>query len=103
MDHFSFRADKRIKHCRIKREGRLYTIGTAEFESLVELINYYQRYPLYKKVMLKRPLTEDMVRGLTEVSEMRNVHNLTNSEYISKSTIYVLYRFIAPNRPYLET
>ncbi len=46
----SFRAESKIKHCLIKQEGRLFVIGTAQFESLVELIQYYQKIPLYKKV-----------------------------------------------------
>ncbi|CAG2109981.1 unnamed protein product, partial [Medioppia subpectinata] len=44
----SFRAENKIKHCRIKREGRLYLIGSAEFESLTELIEYYEKNPLYR-------------------------------------------------------
>ena len=39
-----------IKHCLIKQEGRLFIIGTAQFESLVELIQYYLKTPLYRKV-----------------------------------------------------
>lgn len=66
---FLYRADKKIKHCRIKREGRLYTIGSAEFESLVELINYYEQFPLYKKVKLSHPITEDSMSRMSMVSE----------------------------------
>ncbi|KAK9878390.1 hypothetical protein WA026_021698 [Henosepilachna vigintioctopunctata] len=61
----SFRADRKIKHCRIKSEGRLYTIGSVEFESLVELINYYEHHPLYKKVKLTTPIGEDAVRRMS--------------------------------------
>jgi phosphatidylinositol phospholipase C gamma-1 len=46
----SFRAEKMIKHCLIKQEGRLFLIGTAQFESLVDLIGYYEKHPLYRKV-----------------------------------------------------
>ncbi|XP_052746771.1 1-phosphatidylinositol 4,5-bisphosphate phosphodiesterase gamma-1 isoform X2 [Bicyclus anynana] len=45
----SFRSEKEIKHCRVKREGRLFSIGAVKFESLVELVAYYERNPLYKK------------------------------------------------------
>ncbi|WAR11960.1 PLCG1-like protein [Mya arenaria] len=34
----SFRAEGKIKHCRIRQEGRLFTMGDAEFESLPELV-----------------------------------------------------------------
>lgn len=62
------RADRKIKHCRIKLEGRLYTIGNVEFESLVQLINYYQTHPLYKRVRLGHPITAEAVRIMTSVS-----------------------------------
>ncbi|KAF8790535.1 1-phosphatidylinositol 4 like protein [Argiope bruennichi] len=60
----SFRAENKIKHCRIKQEGRLYTIGTAQFESLVELVNYYEKHTLYRKVKLKYPVNEQVVRRI---------------------------------------
>ncbi len=46
----SFRADAKVKHCLVKQEGRLYVLGTNQFESLVDLINYYAKHALYKKV-----------------------------------------------------
>lgn len=56
----NYRAEGKIKHCRIKREGRLFTIGTAQFESLVELVEFYMRHPLYKGMKLKNPINEDV-------------------------------------------
>lgn len=44
----SFRAENKIKHCRIKHEGRLYIIGNTHYESLVDLISFYEKHPLYK-------------------------------------------------------
>ncbi|XP_064611128.1 1-phosphatidylinositol 4,5-bisphosphate phosphodiesterase gamma-1-like isoform X2 [Liolophura sinensis] len=58
----SMRAEGKIKHCRIKQEGRLFMIGTAHFESLVELVQYYERHPLYYKMKLKYPVNEALVR-----------------------------------------
>jgi len=43
-------------------------IGSAQFESLVELVNYYKRHPLYHKVKLCYPVNEDFVRGMGQVS-----------------------------------
>ena len=63
---FNCRAEGKIKHCRIKREGRLYTIGTAQFESLVELVEFYMRHPLYKGMKLKYQINED-VRNLKQL------------------------------------
>ena len=45
-----FRAGNKIKHCLIKGDGRLFIIGMANFESLVDLVNYYEKHPLYRKV-----------------------------------------------------
>ncbi|GAB6030572.1 hypothetical protein CHUAL_007434 [Chamberlinius hualienensis] len=60
----SFRAEKKIKHCRIKQEGRLFVIGTAQFETLVELVSYYERVPLYRKMKLRYSVNEDSVKLL---------------------------------------
>jgi len=57
----SFRAENKVKHCLIKKEGRLYTIGTAQFESLVELVAYYEKNPLYRKVRLKLGLSDEVI------------------------------------------
>ncbi|XP_060063123.1 1-phosphatidylinositol 4,5-bisphosphate phosphodiesterase gamma-1-like [Ylistrum balloti] len=69
----SFRADGKIKHCRIQNEERLFVIGSAEFESLVDLVDYYEKNPLYNKVRLKYPVSQRLVeeRGAvsTEVAE----------------------------------
>lgn len=72
----SFRAERIIKHCLIKQEGRLFNIGTAQFESLVDLINYYEKHPLYKKVRLTTPVNEDMLskRGLNGFMDSDDVY-----------------------------
>ncbi|XP_034976827.1 1-phosphatidylinositol 4,5-bisphosphate phosphodiesterase gamma-2 isoform X3 [Zootoca vivipara] len=58
----TFRAEGKVKHCRIKREGRLFVMGTsAYFESLVELVNYYEKHPLYRKMKLRYPVTEELL------------------------------------------
>ncbi|XP_062501636.1 1-phosphatidylinositol 4,5-bisphosphate phosphodiesterase gamma-1-like isoform X2 [Corticium candelabrum] len=57
----SFRAEHKIKHCRIHVDGRLYTIGTAQFESLSELVEYYEKHPLYRKMKLKYPINEQIL------------------------------------------
>ncbi|XP_057336190.1 1-phosphatidylinositol 4,5-bisphosphate phosphodiesterase gamma-1 [Microplitis mediator] len=61
----SFRAENKIKHCRIKLEGRLYTVGSIQFESLIELVNYYERNPLYKKIRLCHPISRRDINDLT--------------------------------------
>lgn len=52
----SFRAEGKIKHCGIATEGPFQlqcVIGSAHFDSLCELIEYYQKKPLYKHFKLK--------------------------------------------------
>jgi hypothetical protein len=50
-----------VKHCLVKKEGRLFVVGSAQYESLLELIAYYERHPLYNKVRLKLPVTEELL------------------------------------------
>lgn len=60
------RAEGEIKHCRIKQEGRLFIIGSAQFESLVDLINYYEVNPLYGQVHLRIPVTDDILTQMEQ-------------------------------------
>jgi len=46
----------------------LYTIGVKQFESLVELIKYYEQNYLYKKIKLWFPVNEDIVQRMGTVS-----------------------------------
>ncbi|XP_043562592.1 1-phosphatidylinositol 4,5-bisphosphate phosphodiesterase gamma-2 [Chiloscyllium plagiosum] len=58
----TFRAESKVKHCRINYEEGKYILGTsAEFDSLVELINYHKKHPLYRKMKLRYPVTEKML------------------------------------------
>ncbi|XP_017962676.1 1-phosphatidylinositol 4,5-bisphosphate phosphodiesterase gamma-1 isoform X2 [Drosophila navojoa] len=58
----SFTINRKIKHCRIIQEGRLYAIDTMQFESLVSLIHYYMRNPLYRNVKLVHPVSQELLR-----------------------------------------
>ena len=57
----SFRGEGECKHCLLKQDGRLFVMGEQEFESLIQLVAYYQKRPLYKKVRLKYPVPNDAV------------------------------------------
>ena len=52
-----------MKHCccLIRKQGRLYTYGLAQFQSLLELVVYYEKNPLYKKVKLKTAVMEELL------------------------------------------
>ncbi|XP_071036049.1 1-phosphatidylinositol 4,5-bisphosphate phosphodiesterase gamma-1 isoform X2 [Parasteatoda tepidariorum] len=96
----SFRAENKIKHCRIKLEGRLFTIGTAQFESLVELVNYYEKHTLYRKVKLKYPVNEEVVRRIGGEPEYSPVYGppgmyMDPNCFISKITVKALYDYRA--------
>ncbi|KAM8967646.1 1-phosphatidylinositol 4,5-bisphosphate phosphodiesterase gamma-1-like isoform 2-T2 [Pelodytes ibericus] len=78
----SFRAEGKIKHCRIQQDGRLFMLGSsAEFESLLDLVNYYETHPLYRKMKLRYPINEEALErmGTAELDygalyEMRTPH-----------------------------
>lgn len=58
-----------MKHCRIQKEGNLYLLGTtSEFESLVELVSYFRKKPLYRKIKLRYPVTPELVDRFSTVS-----------------------------------
>lgn len=68
----SFRGDGKVKHCRIQKEGNMYLLGTTtEFESLVELVNYFRKKPLYRKIKLRYPVTPELVDRFSTVSDCR--------------------------------
>lgn len=59
-----------MKHFRIQQEGRHFVLGTsAYFESLVELVTYYEKHPLYRKMKLRYPVTEELLERYSTVSD----------------------------------
>eukprot|EP00095_Tigriopus_kingsejongensis_P002053 maker-scaffold254_size236139-snap-gene-1.12 protein:Tk02053 transcript:maker-scaffold254_size236139-snap-gene-1.12-mRNA-1 annotation:"1-phosphatidylinositol -bisphosphate phosphodiesterase gamma-1" len=81
----SFRAERKIKHCLITREGRIYVIGLLHFESLVDLIEYYEKHPLYRAVKLTTPINQDILskRGLNGLMDSDEVY--ASSGYMDPS------------------
>ena len=74
----SFRAEGKIKHCRIEKQGRMYCIGDAEFESMVKLVEYYEKHPLYRKMKLKYPVDQELIdrQGLEPEEDIYNSDEL---------------------------
>lgn len=72
--YFLYRVGRVIKTCRIQVEGRLYTIDSKEFESLVDLVSYYERNPLYHRVKLRKPVSAEVLRRNGTVSNQGSVH-----------------------------
>lgn len=46
--------------------------SSAEFESLVDLVSYYEKHPLYRKMRLRYPINEDTLDRMgTAVSSFK--------------------------------
>jgi phosphatidylinositol phospholipase C, gamma-1 len=60
----SFRAEGSVKHCRVKQDGRLYVVGNTSYETIEEIIKYYSKKPIFRKVKLKTPLTPKLIERL---------------------------------------
>uniref|UniRef100_A0A8C6VB80 1-phosphatidylinositol 4,5-bisphosphate phosphodiesterase gamma n=1 Tax=Naja naja TaxID=35670 RepID=A0A8C6VB80_NAJNA len=60
----SFRAEGKIKHCRVQQEGQTIILGNSEFDSLVDLISYYEKHPLYRKMKLRYPINEETLEKI---------------------------------------
>ncbi|PIO34582.1 hypothetical protein AB205_0003530, partial [Aquarana catesbeiana] len=101
----SFRAEGKIKHCRIQQEGRLFMLGSsAEFESLVDLVSYYEKHPLYRKMKLRYPINEEALErmGTTELDygalyEVRTPHHYVEANKMptSRCMVKALYDYKA--------
>uniref|UniRef100_A0A7N6FMA9 1-phosphatidylinositol 4,5-bisphosphate phosphodiesterase gamma n=1 Tax=Anabas testudineus TaxID=64144 RepID=A0A7N6FMA9_ANATE len=98
----TFRGDGKVKHCRIQKEGNMYLLGTTtEFESLVELVNYFRKKPLYRKIKLRYPVTPELVdrfstkdcASLYEVKTYVEPNELEAS--LPQSTVRALYNYQA--------
>ncbi|XP_055327367.1 1-phosphatidylinositol 4,5-bisphosphate phosphodiesterase gamma-1-like [Paramacrobiotus metropolitanus] len=68
----SFRADKQNKHCRVARDGRLYLLGSMQFESLVDMVEHFEKTPLVKDVRLKIPITPELLKRVDLQAEIVN-------------------------------
>ena len=56
-----------MKHCRIDVEDEQYMLGSAAFDSLTELVQYYEMYPLFRGKALRYPVNTEVLKGLGEV------------------------------------
>ena len=54
--------------------------SSAEFESLVDLVRYYERHPLYRKMRLRYPINEETLERMgTAVSTRARRHPHTHT------------------------
>ena len=70
----STRGDGKVKHCRINMEGGVFLLGNSiEFDSLVELVNYFKKKPLYRKIKLRYPVTPELVNRFSTVGDCSSI------------------------------
>ncbi|XP_071092078.1 1-phosphatidylinositol 4,5-bisphosphate phosphodiesterase gamma-1-like isoform X1 [Haliotis cracherodii] len=96
----SFRAEGKIKHCRIKQEGRLFLIGNAQFESLVELVTYYEKNALYKKMKLKHAVNHEVVNRLDMAPDETGIYGtpdlyINPNDFTTKLRVKALHDYQA--------
>lgn len=73
-----------VKHCRIHKDGSLYVLGSSsEFESLVELVNYFRKKPLYRKTKLRYPVTPELVERFSRVSPSVIIYKIQQEDMCS--------------------
>jgi phosphatidylinositol phospholipase C gamma-1 len=82
-----FRAHQKIKHCLVKSEGRLYEVGPTKFENLIDLINFYMKYPLYRKVKLSYPVSKDVVKRMGNLTLLGDDDAYASSGYMDPSMV----------------
>ena len=58
-----------MKHCRIEVEDDQYMVGSASFDSLTELVQYYEMNPVFRGKSLCYPVNSEVLKGLGEVSQ----------------------------------
>lgn len=94
-----YRADKKIRHCRFTEEGGQFTIGSATFDTMTELISYYEQNPLYRRMKLKYAINEDILRQIGQVhvfkySLLVHVHGHPFLHKHNYDLFYYLYNYI---------
>uniref|UniRef100_A0A3B4TJD6 1-phosphatidylinositol 4,5-bisphosphate phosphodiesterase gamma n=1 Tax=Seriola dumerili TaxID=41447 RepID=A0A3B4TJD6_SERDU len=99
----TFRGDGKVKHCRIQKEGNMYLLGTTtEFESLVELVNYFRKKPLYRKIKLRYPVTPELVDRFSTEKDCASLYEMKTyvepneiEPSLPQSTVKALYSYQA--------
>ncbi|XP_071403455.1 1-phosphatidylinositol 4,5-bisphosphate phosphodiesterase gamma-2 [Centroberyx affinis] len=99
----TFRGDGKVKHCRIQKEGNMYLLGTTtEFESLVELVNYFRKKPLYRKIKLRYPVTLELADRFSAEKDCASLYDIKTyvepneiEPSMPQSTVKALYGYQA--------
>lgn len=54
--------------------------SSAEFESLVDLVSYYEKHPLYRKMKLRYPINEDTLDRMGTTVSRRPLRKLSRRQ-----------------------
>jgi phosphatidylinositol phospholipase C, gamma-1 len=58
-----------------------------KFESLIDLINYYMKFALYRKIKLSYPVSKDIVKRMGNLSLLEDDNAYSSSGYMDPSTV----------------
>lgn len=83
----SFTISRKVKHCRIIQEGRLFVFDANQFESLVLLVKHYTRNPLYHNVKLVYPVTQDVLRQNLRLNEAQTFLTHQLQQHLTSTVI----------------
>ena len=61
------RGEGNVRHCRIVKEGNQYIVGSAAFDSVSEIVEYYKANCLYRGQKLKYAVNDEVVKSVAEV------------------------------------
>ena len=94
-----YRAEGKVKHCRVHEDDGQFTIGSATFDSLSELVSYYEKNPLYRKMKLRYAINDEVLNSLDKMSEDENIYvtymNPNEFNKPLKVTVRALYEYNA--------
>ena len=88
-----------MKHCRVQEDEGQFTIGSATFDSLSELVAYYEKNPLYRKMKLRYAINDEVLNSLDKMTEDDNIYvtymNPNDFNKPQRVTVRALYEYNA--------
>lgn len=58
----TFRMENKIRHCRVKEDGRLLVVSNQRFESIDKLVQHYSSKSFYMGLKLKHAVNEELYK-----------------------------------------
>lgn len=82
----TFRMENRIKHCRVKEDGRLLVVSNQRFESIEKLVHHYSTRSFYKGLKLKHAVNEELYKFAHSVETPEDDKVYTSPDYLETNT-----------------